>query len=197
MIAHLRGIISQIQSQYIVVDVQGVGYAVCIADERIYNVGQLVDLPIYYHWNQENGPQLFGFEASLNRTVFSLIIGCTGCGPKLGLAILAAMTPADFLQAITLADTKALSRVSGVGPKKAELLVMQLKDKVPKIITGPGVAQNSNLVKIKQLHAALGALHYRPAEIAAALEFLPTQVAIDAGSFDELLRKALTFLAKK
>ena len=198
MIAQLRGIISYMQSQQIVIDVQGVGYAVAVVDERMYSLNQNIDLVIYYHWNQENGPQLYGFETVFSRTIFSYIISCSGCGPKLGLAVLAKLSPHEFLQAIALADAKALSSVSGVGPKKAELMIMQLKDKVAKIAPGEMVsAQNTTLSKIKQLHGALSDLSYKQHEIAAALEYLNKHMAMDANSFDDLLRKALSFLAKK
>lgn len=198
MIAQLRGIISHIQSQHIIIDVQGVGYAVSVVDERLYVLNQNIDLSVYYHFNQEQGPQLYGFDGPFARTVFSYIISCSGCGPKLGLAVLSKLSPHEFLQAIAIADTKALSAVSGVGPKKAELMIMQLKDKIEKIAPAELIsAQNTTLLKIKQLHGALAALSYKQYEITAALEHLNKTVTIETSSFDELLRKLLIFLVKK
>ncbi len=198
MIAQLRGVIHHISAQQIILDVQGVGYAVSVVDERLYQLNQKIALHIYFHWNQDNGPQLYGFDTFLSRTVFSHIISCSGCGPKLGLAVLAHMAPHEFVQAIIVSDIKALSRVGGVGPKKAELMVMHLKDRVKKIAPGDVASgEHETLTKIKQLHKTLLALNYKQVEINAAFESLHKQVTIDSSSFDELLRKSLSFLARK
>ncbi len=193
MISRLSGAVMDIAAQMITLDVNGVGYAVSVADERLFKVGQLVDLPIYYHWNQENGPQLFGFDSLLAKTVFAQILSCTGCGPKIGLAVLGHMPPEQFLQAVSLGDVKALSAVNGIGPKKAELMIMQLKDKVLKIT--PAIEPTA-LVKMRQLRAALESLNYRPAEITHAFEQLKKNSVLEA-PFDELLRSSLSYLAKR
>lgn len=196
MIARLLGTIAEINPQLITVMVQGVGYAVGVIDERVYALQSTVDLHIYSHWNQENGPQLYGFQTAFERAVFSQILSCSGCGPKIGLAVLAHLSASEFVRAVAQGDTRMLSGVSGIGPKKAELMIMQLKDKVMKIMSAAVVGDQGTLVKIKQLSAALTSLHYKPAEISSALESL-NDAGLETMPFDELLRKSLSHLAKR
>ena len=198
MIARLCGKVVEKSSQHILLDVQGVGYSVSVVDERLYHLEQTVDVQIYFHWNQEQGPHLYGFADASSKTVFAAILSCSGCGPKIGLAVLAHMSPAIFLRAISLGQVHTLSEVSGIGPKKAELMIMQLKDKVAKI--GPitdSIQDNDTLLKIKQVQEALATLRYKPSEITASLDYLAKHVQIDTASVDELLRKGLSFLAKQ
>ena len=196
MIVRLAGTVSDIHSQFITVMVQGVGYAVGVVDERAYTLQSTVDVHVYYHWNQENGPQLYGFQTAFERSVFSQILSCSGCGPKIGLAVLAHLSASEFVRAVAQGDARTLSGVSGIGPKKAKLMIMQLKDKVMKIMPATVVADHGALAKLKQVTAALTALQYKPAEISSALEHL-NDAGIETMAFDELLRKSLSHLAKR
>ena len=197
MIARLQGQVQEKGPQSMILDVHGVGYGVAVVDERAYSVGQTVDMHVYFHWNQEQGPSLYGFKDALSKTIFAQILSCSGCGPKIGLAILAHMPPQEFLRIIALANTAALSEVNGIGPKKAELIIMQLKDKVAKISAIPSSEKSDTLIKIKQVQEALAALRYKPAEITQALDYLNKQDVIEASPLDELLKKGLSFLAKR
>ena len=198
MIARIRGIVLEKSPQHLTVDVQGIGYAVTVSDDRLFQTEQEVFLHIYAHWNQDQGPHLYGFTDSLAKIVFQHILSCTGCGPKVGLAVLTAMAPHQFIHIITTSDARALSQVSGIGPKKAELMIMQLKDKVSKIPLGDiKPAHHAELHTIKQVSAALAALHYKPSEITHALDFLTQNEMLDASSFDDLLKRALSVLAKR
>ena len=88
----------------------------------------------YMHWNQDNGPTLYGFNSILEKTVFLLIISCSGIGPKIGLAVLHHLEPATFVQAIIEENIKVLSSISGIGAKKAEQICVALKHKVAKLL---------------------------------------------------------------
>jgi holliday junction DNA helicase RuvA len=197
MITLLSGSIKELAPQSLTLIVGGIGFAVVVPDERLFYLNQDIVLQIYFHWNQETGPQLYGFTSTLARTVFMLIISCSGLGPKMGLAILAQITPEQFLQAIMLADVKALSSITGVGPKKAESMVMQLKDKVAKINpTEVKTSEGLILSRIKEVADALSSLNYSRTEIAMALDHVKKNCDLETSSFNELLRKALSFLAK-
>jgi holliday junction DNA helicase RuvA len=197
MITLLRGTVLSLASQQLTVEVGGIGFAVGVPDERLYTLKQPVEVQVYFHWNQENGPQLYGFSSELAKTVFTLILSVSGIGPKIGLAVLAQINPEHFLQAIALADTKALSSVSGIGPKKAELMIMQLRDKAAKISPVQESSEGVVLIKIKEVSQALDSLNYSRSEISAALDFLKKNTSLESASFDELLRKALASLAKR
>ncbi len=197
MIARLRGTIIDVALQIITLDVQGVGYQVKVVDRSLYSLGSNVDLYIHYYWNQEQGPQLYGFDDTLSRDLFVALIGCSGCGPKLGLAVLSHFKPHDFLQVLITGDIKALSGVSGIGQKKAELISMYLKDKVARFTPQVGLEEHASLKKLQQVQAALEALHYKKSEVAGAFEYLHSMGGLEESSFDELLRRALSFLAKR
>lgn len=198
MIARLRGEVTEKVAQKLIIDVQGVGYEVNVADDRLYTLKDIVWLHIYSHWNQENGPQLFGFNDTLSKTVFAHILGCSGCGPKIGLAILSHFSASTFLRSVAVADVKALSQVSGVGTKKAELLIMHLKDKVTKMMAlDSGTHEHASLSKVKNVHEALTALRYKPSEIALALDYLNKEASLETSPIEELLKKGLSFLAKR
>jgi Holliday junction DNA helicase RuvA len=199
MISLLHGVIKEVGSQSILLDVGGVGFTVFVPDEHAFTLGQKQEVHVYFHWNAEQGPQLFGFTSKLSKTVFSMIISCSGIGPKIGLAALAQLSPESFLQAILLNDIKTLSSLSGIGTKKAEALVVCLKDKVAKLDSGitSGLGSEAGTLKhFKQVSDALSSLNYSRSEIAGALEFVKKN-STDTSKFDEMLRKALSFLAKR
>lgn len=198
MISFLNGIVKSLDNQRIILDVNGVGYSVTVPDEKFFSQGQKIELEIYYYFNQEHGPQLFGFTSHLERQVFSLILSCSGLGPKIGLSILVHMKPEMFLQSIVLDDKQTLSKVSGIGAKKAELMIMQLKDKVSKISID--LFQNKGdalIVKIREVSDALSSLNYSRNEILAALDYVKNNFNIDKLSFDEMLRKSLAYMSKR
>jgi holliday junction DNA helicase RuvA len=198
MIAYVRGTIIDKAHQLIIVDVHGIGYAIAVCDDRLYKKDQQVILQVYTHWSQDNGPQLYGFDSLSAKMVFQSIVSCTGCGPKIGLAVLNAMPPYQFLQIVATGDAQALSQVHGIGPKKAELIIMQLKDKVAKIAPEEfQPAQHAGLHKVKQISAALTALHYKHSEVSQALDFINKHANLESSSFDELLKQALSVLAKR
>jgi holliday junction DNA helicase RuvA len=198
MINMLSGTIRDSQHNQITLDVSGIGFQVFVPDEHIFITGQKIELYTYMHWHQENGPQLFGFNNIDARTVFCLIIGCSGFGPRIGLAVLASLTPAQFFEAITIANYKALSAISGVGAKKAENLVLNLKDKISKLplsISTSEAAPNA-LNIIKQVGEALTSLHYTRVEISQALEYVKKTYSLENSTFDDILRKTLAYLSK-
>ena len=198
MIAHLKGLVTDKSHQALTIEIEGIGYAVAITDDRLYKKNDEVFLHIYTHWNQDTGPHLYGFDTLLSKKVFAQILSCSGCGPKIGLAVLSTMSASHFLQVIATGDARGLSDVPGVGPKKAELMIMQLKDKITKIAPEDiHPAKDAGFHKVKQVSAALTALHYKTSEVAIALDFLNKNVSLETSSFDELLKKALSVLAKR
>ena len=168
---------------------------VSVPNETIYAINQEVNLEIYFYWSQENGPQFFGFESKSQRDIFSLLISCSGVGPKLALLILSQMSPSDFLNAIVFADVKALSSINGIGSKKAEMLIMQLKDKVDKISYSKD--KDVAITKLKEVSDVLTSLNYSKPEISIALDSIKKDPNFSNFTFDELLRKSLSTLVKK
>ncbi|BDC35244.1 Holliday junction ATP-dependent DNA helicase RuvA [Candidatus Dependentiae bacterium Noda2021] len=197
MIHTLHGTIAQRMEQLIIVEVNGIGYAVNVANPDMYTIGSQTQLQIYLHWNQEQGPSLYGFAQDLEKRVFEMIIGCSGIGPRIGLALLAAMSPAEFVAAIQEANEKALSSVSGIGAKKAEQIIVALKHKVAKMSAHPELQKTPVHQARHQVNEVLKSLNYSKQEISAAMNHINEEHASAALTFDQLMRQALTYLAKK
>lgn len=197
MIHTLHGIITQRIEQLIIVEVNGIGYAVNVANPDNYTIGTQANLQIYMHWNQEQGPSLFGFMHDLEKRIFEMIIGCSGIGPRIGLALLAAMSPSEFVAAIQQANEKALSSVNGIGAKKAEQIIVALKHKIAKISLHPELQKAPANQARHQVNEVLKSLNYSKQEINAAMNYLNEEQASAALTFDQLMRQALTYLAKK
>src|SRR5215211_110968 len=134
MIGKLKGVIDSYGEDFIVVDVNGVGYLVhCSARtlQALPAVGQPVTLAIETHV-REDQIRLFGFLADVEREWFRLLQTVQGVGTKVALAILSTLRPADLASAIAMRDKAMVARSPGVGPKVAERIVSELKDKAPK-----------------------------------------------------------------
>jgi Holliday junction DNA helicase RuvA len=163
-----------------------------------FAVGQEVSLHTSLQWNQENGPSLFGFATVLERDLFQVIISCSGIGPKIGLALLAHMAPAQFIDVVQRGDEDALSAINGIGPKKAEHLLMHLKHKVAKMIDkGLEMPESPAFSSRQDIAQVLKSLNYSKPEITAALNYLNENYGEPALPFDQLMRHALGYLAKR
>ena len=133
MIAHLRGKLLEKTPTGSVIDVGGVGYAVL---HSLYTFEGLRADPdglvgVYTHLHvREDALQLYGFSTVVERRVFELLLGVAGVGPKLALAVLSGLAPASFARAIADENLAALTRISGVGRKTAERIVIDLRDKL-------------------------------------------------------------------
>ncbi|MCC7010875.1 MAG: Holliday junction branch migration protein RuvA [Acidobacteria bacterium] len=133
MIAHLSGTLLEKQVPRLVVDVGGVGYEVLVPLSTFYAVGdrgERVALGVYTRVTDE-AIQLYGFHTALERTLFERLIGVNGVGPKLALAVLSGIEPAELVRAVRHGDVARLTRTPGIGRKTAERLVLELKDRLP------------------------------------------------------------------
>ncbi|MDN3494319.1 Holliday junction branch migration protein RuvA [Planococcus sp. APC 4015] len=131
MISSLRGTVVHIEADSVVVEVGGVGLSVAVT-AQVARAAQLGD-PITLHTNlivREDALSLFGFEEREELVVFALLLGVTGVGPKSALGILSTLTVPQIADAIDADDDAPFRRVSGIGPKTAKLIVVQLAGKV-------------------------------------------------------------------
>lgn len=198
MIDYVSGTVKSVRKNTITVDIGLLGFHLQIADSTHFHVDQKVNLYAHMHWNQENGPTLFGFSSELEKEVFLLVIGCSGIGPKIGLAVLRDLGPERFLEAIQTNDDRALSSVGGLGPKKVEQMVVQLKAKVAKFVkSGVQMKGASKFVDWQNVSDVLVSLKYSRPEVTRAMKFLSEHHGGQNLPFDSLVRHALSFLAKK
>jgi Holliday junction DNA helicase RuvA len=197
MLSQIKGTVIDAYGQGLVVEVGGLGFSVTVVDTAFFPKGSSVELQSYLHWNQENGPTLYGFKTSVEKKIFLLVIGCSGIGPKIGLAVLAHFSPAAFIKVISTNDLAALSSVSGIGPKKAEQMLLQLRHKVAHLVDEGVVLEDSvDMSKWKNISDALNSLNYSKPEVLKAMHHLQDQPNSGQATFDELLRSALAFLSK-
>lgn len=132
MIAYVNGIVEDITEDNAVVDVNGIGYNVKISGDtaaRLPGIGEPVKL-YTYTCVREDAFQLYGFLTRGDLEIFKKLITVNGIGPRGGLAILSAMDADDLRYAIMSGDAKAISKAPGIGPKTAQRVILDLKDKI-------------------------------------------------------------------
>ena len=131
-IHRLQGTLLEKMPAGIVVLCGGVGYGVVVplsTFDRLPATGEVVDLHIC-HIVREDDQALYGFASDRERKFFQTLLGISGVGPKLALAILSGLTPGELATAIAEGDVRRLSSISGVGKKTAERVIVELKDKI-------------------------------------------------------------------
>ena len=135
MIASLKGIVSSKKPDGVIVEVGGIGYQVSVPLCTLCNIpdqGGEIFLNIYTHV-REDALQLYGFLTEEERKVFVTLLGINGVGPKLGLAILSGMPVQRFMEAVMKEDVDLLTTIPGLGKKTASRLILELREKLPKI----------------------------------------------------------------
>ncbi len=198
MISSLSGIIKDCTDSILTIEVNGVGYTLQVPQPSLFPVGQQACVLVHMHWNTENGPSLFGFANNLERAVFLMITSCSGLGPKLAMTVLAQLGASEFLEAVQAANENALSNVSGIGAKKAEQIIVQLKHKVAKLVeSGAVLGTSETLEKRHEISQVLKSLNYSPQEIRSAMAYVNDKYPQNSVAFDALLRHALAFLSKR
>jgi Holliday junction DNA helicase RuvA len=198
LIAHLRGTIFEKHPNRLIIDVAGVGYDVFVPLSTFYGLGEPgseIALRVHTHV-REDALLLYGFATLLEQDLFERLIGVSGIGPKLALAVLSGIEPPDLVRAIERGDVARLTAIPGVGKKTSERIVLELKDRLPRVqiaAIGAGGAAPAGLLRDDLLSALMNLGYHRPlAEKAmdAALKSAPD------GSFEQTLKQALRELAK-
>jgi holliday junction DNA helicase RuvA len=199
MVDYFIGTVKNIQPQEIILESGLFGITLNVAQEHRFSLDTQVKIYSYMHWNQENGPCFFGFLDQLERAVFKIIISCSGIGPKIALAILTDLGSQNFLQIITSQDDQALSKVSGIGKKKAEQIVVQLKHKVATLLESGKIEVEAmqEISHFQDVSLALQSLNYSRQEITKAMEYVKKNAKKQTATFDMLLRQALSYLSKQ
>ena len=198
MIHQATGTVIGTGAQQLFLAVGQISYEVNVPNGALYREGDDATVYIHLHWNQESGPTLYGFSSEDDRAIFRAAISCTGVGPKVGLAILADIGVQGFLGAVQAGDERALSKVSGIGPKRAEQMLVQLRHKVMKLMdAGFGSDVGQVVHHWQSLREALESLNYSRTEVTRAIDHLRKKEVQQVVSFDQLMRGALAFLSKQ
>jgi Holliday junction DNA helicase RuvA len=199
VIAHLRGRIFTKHPNRVVVDVNGVGYAVFVPLSTYYGLGDTgADVALRIHTHvREDALMLYGFATTLEQDLFERLISVSGIGPKVALSVLSGIEPQELIRAVELKDVSRLTAIPGVGKKTAERIVLELTGRLPlakaDARTAEETAAGPSGVRDDVLSALVNLGYHRPlAEqaVAAAVKTAPD------GGFERTLKQALRELAR-
>jgi Holliday junction DNA helicase RuvA len=191
MIARLSGTVWSIGEGCVVVRTGGVGFEVRVPLSllaRIDGVGQPLELFTHLHV-RDNELALYGFLTQEDRSLFRLLLGVSGIGPKVALALLGTVSADAFRQAVVQEEPGLLTRVPGIGPKTAKAIIFHLRDKlIPAGVEAAPLLSDADAEVI----AALTGLGFSLVEAQAALQSLPLDENLPV---EERVRRALTYFA--
>lgn len=189
MIGRMRGVLVATTADGVVLDVGGVGYETAAAPRTLAGlppVGEEIVLHTHLYV-REDQMALFGFSTADERDLFRLLIGVSGVGPKVGLAILSTLTPDELRAAVASDDIAALTSVPGIGKRSAQKLLLELKPRLE--LPDTELTSSSPLGEVRE---ALEGLGYQGDEIRSAVSQLPPDLPVD-----EMLRRSLQALGRR
>lgn len=198
MLAYIKGTLEIKMTDYVVIDVGGLGYKVfmsAIGIEKLGNIGNQVKVYTYYRV-REDDISIYGFNSNEELHLFELLISVSGVGAKTALSMLAVCEPSEFALAVISEDVSTLTKIPGIGAKSAQRIVLELKDKLKKEnvnLKTTNVDIKTAIVndgKIEEAISALQVLGYNKKEIEKAF------VKIDKKglSTEDLIKKGLSIL---
>lgn len=202
MIAQLTGNVVRADLTEAVIDVHGVGYKVAIpmsTYDKLPREGGSVTLLTHMQVS-ENDVALYGFATEREMQVFKLLITVSGIGPKTALNILSSMNIPSFCQALAQGDIKALKRLNGIGPKSAERMIVELRDKIDKIAPEaqfaglPGGTDLPNAREMEDALLALEQLGFQKTKIQKAVADIVMALPENQRSVENIVRKSLQSL---
>ncbi|WP_085991797.1 Holliday junction branch migration protein RuvA [Oceanobacillus senegalensis] len=199
MIAYIRGILTSIQDESILIDVNGIGYEIVCPNPFVFQESMNKEIKVTtYHHVREDAQILYGFKDEEEKYLFTKLISVSGIGPKGALAVLGSVDINGFVAAIEREDDKFLTSFPGIGKKTARQIILDLKGKLTHqfSITTDSDNQKENSVPIKEIGEAieaLKALGYTEKELK---HIQPELQKLSAKDTDEIIRKALSLLMK-
>ena len=209
MLAYIKGKLEMKMTEYVVIDVGGLGYKVFMSEagiEKLGNIGDTVKVHTYYRV-REDDISIFGFNRLEELKMFELLLGVSGVGAKTALTMLTTCTPSEFALAVVTEDIKTLTSIPGIGPKSAKRIVLELKDKIKKEQEVEAIKEeidkkqeiDNKKIDIKEVRekvneaiAALQVLGYNKKEIEKAFE----KVDYKELSTEEIIKKGLNLLGR-
>ncbi len=193
MIARLTGELVHKADDSIIIDVHGVGYLVAVTTttrDALPTQGEAVSLDIYTHVRQD-AILLFGFRDSKERTAFEALIAMSGMGPKAAMGVLSGIDANDLARAVAGEDIARLCMIPGIGKKRAERIILELKDRLP--VSASVDTDQPGSSAYEDLRSALVNLGYKPVDAQRAVDIVRKKAGQDL-ELDKLLPQALRIL---
>lgn len=197
MFAYIKGTLEEKGNNYVVVDVNGIGYKIFMSNMAMAALGEvknIVKVHTHYYVREDN-ISLYGFATKEELKMFELLISVSGVGAKSAISMLSAISPSDFALAIISDDVSKLKKVPGIGAKTAQRIILELKDKLKteevsaSEIEVKTVVHNSE--ESEEAFAALQILGYNKKEIEKAFE----KVNFSNMSVEEIIKLSLKYLS--
>lgn len=206
MLAYIKGELTMKQTEYIVIEVGGLGYKVfmsAIAIDQIGKVGDMVKVYTYYRV-KEDDISIFGFNTFEELRMFELLISVSGVGAKTAVTMLGSIEPSAFAIAVIQNDISTLKQIPGIGLKSAQRIVLELKDKLKKeqqiaeleIASGTKSKIKNAIIadnKVTEATTALQVLGYTKNDIDKAIN----QIDKTDITLEEIIKQALKILSSK
>ena len=205
MLAYIKGKLEMKMTEYIVIDVQGLGYKVYMSEtgiDKVGNIGDEVKVHTYLKV-REDDVSLYGFNTLEELKMFELLLGVSGIGAKTALVMLATSEPSEFAVAVISEDIKTLTQIPGIGPKSAKRIILELKDKINKEQQIENIKKQvennektkmqiilENNERIEEAVSALRVLGYNKKEIEKVFE----KIECSELTTEELIKKGLSLL---
>lgn len=199
MFEYIKGILHEVLTEYIVVDVGGIGYELLVphsTQQQLPQKNETVMLFVHFYV-REDTQRLYGFMTRAEREVFRRLLTVSKIGPKVALNVLSHVTVKDIVYAVQTANASKLKAVSGIGPKTAERLVIELKDKLN--FSVPDISLPSKKGTEKEIFsptsrddafAAMVSLGYSDSQVQNALKRVDQTTSPEA-PVEEWIKKAL------
>lgn len=200
MLAYIKGSLEMKTKNYIVIDINGLGYKVFMSEPAINTIGEIGDIvKVHTHYRvREDDISIFGFKTLEELRLFELLLSVSGVGAKSALAMLACIEPSDFAIAVISDNVKLLTQIPGIGPKSAQRIILELKDKLRSEQTSENIENvSAKIVKtnenIEEAISGLMVLGFSKKDIEKAFEHLD----VDSLSVEDLIKKGLILLTQK
>ena len=200
MFAYIKGSLEEKSSNYVVIEVGGIGYKIFMSNMSINEIGELgekVKVHTHYYVREDN-ISLYGFLTHEELKMFELLLSVSGIGAKSAITMLSNITPAGFAMAIISNNVALLKKIPGIGPKTAQRIILELQDKLKseqeltKQEEQTEIKIINNSENVEEAMQALQILGYNKKEIEKAFE----KIANTDVSVEELIKKGLSILAR-
>lgn len=199
MFAYIKGSLEMKFKNYVVIDVGGLGYKIYMAENAINSIGEIGEIikVFTYYRVREDDVSIFGFKTQEELRMFELLLSVSGVGAKSALVMLSCIEPSEFAIAVISNNVKLLTQIPGIGPKSAQRIILELKDKLK-------AEQNEEQIEeskaksakvnenVQEAISGLMVLGYSRKDIEKAFEHL----TVETLSVEDLIKKGLILLSK-
>ena len=203
MFAYIKGSLEMKSSNYIVVDINGLGYKIFMSQSNIESIGEINDIVKVFTYVKvrEDDIIIYGFKTQEELRMFELLIGVSGVGAKSALVMLSCIEPSEFAIAVISNNVKLLTQVPGIGTKSAQRIILELKDKLKaeqseldeEKLENAKLKSSKTNENVQEAISGLMVLGYSRKDIEKAF----THLIVDELSVEELIKKGLILLTKK